>query len=121
MPASTAPVAPATPQMPRKFFAPRFWPAWLALGLLRLLALLPVPVLLGLGALLGELFHALVPSRRRIVRINLRLCFPEADETARRRLARRHFRALGMGLMEVPLAWFASDHRLRRRVEIEGA
>src|SRR5579859_7205978 len=107
-------VLPPAAPVPSRLYAPRWWPAWLGLGLLRLLALLPAPLLRLLGAGLGELFHALVPSRRRIVRINLRLCFPELDENARRRLARRHFRALGAGLLEAPLAWFASDARLRR-------
>lgn len=106
--------------LPRELLAARYWPAWLGLGLLWLLAFVPAPLLRAVGAGLGELFHLLVPSRRRIVRINLRLCFPEADEPARRKLARAHFRALGIGLLEIPLAWFASDARLRRKVEFVG-
>lgn len=113
-------VNPAIRPIPKALYAPRYWLAWLSLGLLRLLALLPLPVMLGLGALLGELFHLLVPSRRRIVRINLRLCFPELDDATRRKLGRRHFRALGMGLFEMALCWFASDRWLRRRVTFEG-
>ncbi|MBX6421410.1 MAG: hypothetical protein IRZ06_10475 [Nevskia sp.] len=119
MDASLRPPLPLRP-VPRRLYAPRWWPAWLGLGLLRLLALLPVPLLRVLGAGLGELFHALVPSRRRIVRINLRLCFPELGEAARRRLARAHFRALGMGFAELLLAWFASDRRLRRIADYSG-
>src|SRR5579859_7747407 len=107
--------------VPRDLLAPRYWPAWLGLGLLWLLAFLPAPLLRLIGAGLGELFHLLVPSRRRIVRINLRLCFPELAEQARRRMARSHFRALGIGFMELPLAWFASDARLQRTVEFVGA
>src|SRR5579885_3493453 len=119
MDASLRPSLPLRP-VPRRLYAPQWWPAWLGLGLLRLLALLPVPLLRALGAGLGELFHALVPSRRRIVRINLRLCFPELDEAARRRLARAHFHALGMGFAELLLAWFASDRRLRLIAEYSG-
>lgn len=107
--------------LPRELLAVRYWPAWLGLGLLWLLAFLPMPLLRAIGAGLGELFHLLVPSRRRIVRINLRLCFPELDEATRRRLARAHFRALGIGFLEIPLAWFASDARLRRSVEFVGS
>jgi KDO2-lipid IV(A) lauroyltransferase len=107
--------------LPRALLRVRYWPAWIGLGLLWLLAFLPMPLLRGIGAALGELFHLLVPSRRRVVRINLRLCFPELDEKARRRLARAHFRALGAGFLEIPLAWFASDARLRRSVEFVGA
>ena len=107
--------------IPRQLYAPRYWAGWLVLGLLWLLAFLPMPLLRLFGAGAGELFHLAVPSRRRIVRINLRLCFPELDETTRRRMARAHFRALGIGLFEVPLAWFASDRRLLRLLEVEGA
>lgn len=106
--------------LPRKLRAPRWWPAWLGLGVARLLAWLPVPWLLALGCLLGELFRAASASRRRVVRINLRLCFPQMTEAERRRLARAHFRALGMGASEMLVAWFVSDRRLRRRVEFEG-
>jgi KDO2-lipid IV(A) lauroyltransferase len=112
--------APPSP-VPAALYAPRWWPAWLGLGLLWLLSLLPAPVLRLIGVGLGELFHAVVPSRRRIVRINLRLSFPDISEKERRRLARKHFHALGAGMLEVPLAWFASDRRLRRMVDIEGA
>ena len=115
------PAAPPARPLPRSLLAPRYWLGWLGLGFLRLLALLPMPVLRGFGVLFGELFHALVPSRRRIVRINLRLCFPDLDETVRRKLARAHFHALGIGLFEVLIAWFASDWRLRRCMEVVGA
>lgn len=110
-----------TEPVPKALRAPRWWPAWLGLGVLWLLSRLPMPLARLLGAGLGELFHAVVPSRRRIVRINLRLSFPELTEAARRRLARDHFRALGMGFLELPYAWFASDRRLRRSVEFVGA
>lgn len=107
--------------VPRALRAPRWWPAWAGLGVLWLLSALPMPCARLLGAAVGELFHAFVPSRRRIVRINLRLCFPDLSETQRRRLARRHFRALGMGFFEIPYAWFASRKRLARCTDIIGA
>jgi KDO2-lipid IV(A) lauroyltransferase len=110
----------ANPPIPDALKAPRYWPAWFGLALMRLLALLPLPLLRGVGAGLGELFRLAVASRRRIVRVNLQLCFPELDEPARRRLARRHFRALGIGICETLVAWFASDARLRRLGSVEG-
>lgn len=119
---SAAPPTPLEAQpVPRALWAPRWWPAWLGLGLLWGLSWLPIPMLRLLGAGLGELFHAVTPSRRRIVRINLRLSFPELGERARRRRAHAHFRALGMGFLELPYAWFASDRRLRRCTEFVGS
>ena len=85
-----------------------------------LLACLPMPLMRVFGSALGDLFHALSPERRRIVRTNLRLCFPDLEKGARRRLARAHFRALGIGFFEVALAWFASDRRLRKVTTFEG-
>lgn len=111
----------AVQPVPRALLAPRWWLAWIGLGLLWLLSWLPLPLVRLLGCAAGEALHALVASRRRVVRINLRLCFPELDEHARRRLAHAHFRSLGMGFFELPIAWFASGARLRRCTEFVGA
>jgi Kdo2-lipid IVA lauroyltransferase/acyltransferase len=102
------------------FLAPHYWPTWLGVGLLRLLCLLPVPALVRLGEGIGWLFGRLVPSRRHVVRTNLRLCFPQQDEAARERDVDAHFRALGAGIFEACLAWWASDERLLRHGEIVG-
>lgn len=85
-----------------------------------LLHWLPLSLLAPLGSAFGRLLHVLVRPRRRVVDINLRLCFPELDEAARRRLARAHFAALGRSLLERALTWWASAERLRRIVRLEG-
>lgn len=104
----------------RRFLAPRYWPYWLVLGLVRATVLLPWRVALGLGAVLGGAGYYLAPKRRRIVRKNLALCFPEWTAAARERLARCHFRALGMGVVEIAMGWWAPDHRVHRRAQVEG-
>lgn len=106
--------------LPRALLHPRWWPAWVLLGLGRLLCGLPVPVLLALGSGLGWLVWRLLPSRRRVVRINLRLSFPELPEDEIVRLVEAHFRALGMGLFETLLAWLAPDDKLRGRIAVHG-
>jgi KDO2-lipid IV(A) lauroyltransferase len=83
-----------------------------ALLLLRLLAALPRRLGLALGAFVGALYGRFARRRRRIVADNLRLCFPALSERARRRLARAHFRALGMGLVEAAWSWWRPDGRL---------
>jgi KDO2-lipid IV(A) lauroyltransferase len=42
------------------------------------------------------------------------------DETARKRLARAHFAALGRSVVERGIAWWAGAERVRRIVRIEG-
>lgn len=106
--------------MPTSYAHPRYWPTWIGIGLLRLCALLPYRPMMALGRGLGRLAMPLVRSRRRIVETNLRLCFPELDEAARSRLAAQHFAAVGMAAMDFAIAWWWSDRRLYRWLQIEG-
>lgn len=72
------------------------------------------------GATLGRLAGRLIHRRRRIASINLALCFPELSATERETLLNAHFAALGMGVMEVGLAWWASRAKLRPLAHIVG-
>lgn len=108
-----------TPSLHR-FLAPRHWPMWAGLGFLRLCALLPYPLLLLFGNGLGLLMYALLPSRRRIARINLRLCFPELDDRARERLVRATFRSAAISVFENALSWWGGERRLKGLYRIEG-
>lgn len=104
----------------RSYLAPRYWPTWLGLGLLWLVCLLPLPWLLRFGEGLGRLLGRRLHSRRKVVRRNLELCFPELSAGEREERVDQHFAALGAGLFEAGLAWFASDARLRRHGEVVG-
>lgn len=99
---------------------PRWWPTWSSLGLVWCLSRLPIDLQLALGESLGRWVSWLVPARRRVVDTNLRLCFPELDTERRNGLVNAHFAALGRGLFETGLAWFASDQRLAPRFAVEG-
>ena len=102
------------------FLGPRHWPTWLGIGLLRLLCLLPLPWLVRLGEGIGALFGRLARGRRHVVLANLRACFPELDAAQLEQRANAHFRALGAGIFEACLAWWASDEELRRHGEVVG-
>ena len=104
-----------------RYLAPRHWPTWLGLGLLRAWGVLPYPLLLGVGRALGTLGWWLVPSRRRVARTNLRLVFPELPEREVRRLARRAFINAAIALGESALAWWGREARLARLDHFEGA
>ena len=104
----------------RQFIAPKHWPTWLGLGLLRVTCWLPHSVVLGIGRMIGKLAHRIAGERRAIVRRNLELCFPDMPSAERDKLAKRHFEALGMSLMEMGLARWASDDQLTALTTIEG-
>ncbi|MHB1529094.1 MAG: lysophospholipid acyltransferase family protein [Acidiferrobacteraceae bacterium] len=100
--------------------APRHWPGWFVAAFLFLLGRLPAPVLALLGDGLGTLLYVLAGARRRVALRNLSACFPKMAPSRHRRLARRHFRALGRSLLDPGLFWWASVARLRRLVRISG-
>jgi KDO2-lipid IV(A) lauroyltransferase len=102
------------------FLAPRFWPAWLGLGFLRVLICLPYPLLLRIGHSLGHLYRIIAKERVQIAATNLKLCFPDLSEKERSILLKKNFASMGMGLIETRLAWWASDKRLRKMVEFQG-
>lgn len=103
-----------------QYWQPRYWPLWLGVGLLRLLVLLPFRLQLFLGAAVGRLLYLLLPKRRAVAAVNLRLCFPELGESARKRLLRQHFATLGIAIFELAMAWWMSDRRIDAMVHFDG-
>jgi KDO2-lipid IV(A) lauroyltransferase len=91
------------------------------LVLMWLLHWLPLSLLGRLGEWIGGTLFYVAKSRRHITLTNLRLCFPEMSEDARRTLAKNHFRAYARALLERSILWWASEQRLRRLIVIEPA
>lgn len=87
----------------------------------RVIARLPWRVQRLLGGALGRLGYRLLGQRRRIAAVNLAACFPDLDAPARARLLRRHFRSLGLGLMETALAHWGGAEQILPRSRILGA
>jgi Kdo2-lipid IVA lauroyltransferase/acyltransferase len=87
---------------------------------MRLLAPWPLGALRALGWVLGHLLWALAASRRRIVRINLALCFPQKTPQQRWHMARRHFVAVAQSLLDRSWLWHGSLAQLRRRLQLQG-
>ncbi|MDM8349197.1 lipid A biosynthesis lauroyl acyltransferase [Pseudomonas sp. sp1636] len=102
------------------FLHPRFWPLWLGLGLLWLLALWPYSWLMWLGRRLGGLMYRLAGSRRAIAARNLELCFPELSARERASLLRENFASTGMTFFEMAISWWWPAARLGKLGQIEG-
>jgi Kdo2-lipid IVA lauroyltransferase/acyltransferase len=99
---------------------PHYWPTWLAIGTLRALVLLPYPLQVWLGRLVGSIAVRLPLSFVRIARVNMTLCLPEQTEAAREWLLKEHFKSLGQGIFETALAWWASRSRIAKLTRLEG-
>ena len=96
----------------RDYLAPRHWPTWLGLGLLRLLALLPHRSRMGFGGALGGLMYYLLQGRRRVATVNVNLAFPALAEPRRAALVREHFCNAGRAILESAASWWGSDRSL---------
>ncbi|NMM77345.1 lysophospholipid acyltransferase family protein [Acidovorax sp. SRB_24] len=88
---------------------------------LRVLAHLPLPVLRGLGWVLGQLFYVLVPQRRKVALRNLALCFPGASPAQRRAWARESFVAYCQTWLDRSWLWFAPRRVVEQRLHLHGA
>jgi Kdo2-lipid IVA lauroyltransferase/acyltransferase len=104
-----------------RFLAPRYWPIWLGLGLMKVMATLPFHWQLAIGGRIGRWFGQFSSRRRRIAATNLMLCFPDWTAARRAAVLEAHFATLGIGLFEIAMAWWASDDTLHRLARVEGA
>ncbi len=81
---------------------------------------LPLGALAAIGNAAGRAAFWLIPERRRVVRVNLALCFPQMPPAERERLARAHFRMFMRSFVERSLLWWASRERVMRLMKVEG-
>jgi len=103
---------------PRPPLTPRYWPGWLAAGLLWLLGKTPQGLALLLCRPLSALLLRVMGSRRRVAERNLERCFPDLEPAERARLLSASFEALARMLFETAWCWSASDRFLDRITEL---
>ncbi len=108
-----------TPKL-SSFLAPKYWPTWFGLGILRACSILPYRLQMWMGCQLGNLTYFLMPRRRHIVKTNIRLCFPELNPEQQHKYVRETFASVGMSVFEVGLSWWGSHKRLMKLHKIEG-
>lgn len=106
--------------MKLKFAHPKYWPIWLLIGVQRLAVLLPWRAQMAVGRAIGWAALRLARRRRDVASGNLARVFPMLTDTERRHLLRDHFAELGIGVMQIGMAWWASDKRLSKWIDIDG-
>ena len=96
--------------------SPRYFLTWLGMGLLYLTSLLPIQLQLFLGQLLGLILYASSTHRKKIVEVNLKLCFPNITEGTRKEMVKEVFKDMGKGLLETGIAWWRSDKFIEKLI-----
>ncbi len=89
--------------------------------LLKLLALLPYRPLVAIGYGLGFIAARIPSDRNRVVKTNLRLCFPQLNSAEIDGLSREHWRLLGRSLVEKSIIWCGSSKQLSNMIEVKSA
>ena len=93
----------------------------LGVWFMSVLARLPLPVLRGMGWLLGQVAFLLVAPRRKVVLRNLALCFPDWTEARRQSVARASFVVFCQTWLDRSWLWAAPREVVEQRVRLTGA
>ncbi|MCP4488222.1 MAG: LpxL/LpxP family Kdo(2)-lipid IV(A) lauroyl/palmitoleoyl acyltransferase [Gammaproteobacteria bacterium] len=104
----------------RDYWHPRYWPMWVTIGLLRVVAYLPFRGQILLGKLLGKAIQHLPGARQRIVDINLQHCFPGHSASERDSIKNCCYKNIGISIVEMSMCWWWPEDKLKSIVEIRG-
>ncbi|UCU98516.1 lysophospholipid acyltransferase family protein [Acidovorax radicis] len=93
----------------------------LGVWFMRVLALLPLRVLRGMGWAIGRILFVLAAPRRRVALRNLALCYPDVPEKQRRVWAQETFVVFCQSWLDRSWLWFAPREVVLERVKLTGA
>jgi KDO2-lipid IV(A) lauroyltransferase len=108
------------PSFHPSFYGPKYWPTWIGLGGLYLLARIPLRLSIKLGEQLGNALYYLAPSRRRIAQTNVALCFPELSAAEQTHMVRGILRSVTVGALESAKALWGPDSAFSKHYTITG-
>ena len=92
----------------------------LVLLLLKGIVHLPLQAQFWIGHKLGRLGKIVSIKWQQTAARNLAATFPKQNPADHTKLILQHFRSLGIGLIEMGLAWWGSDQKLKQQVTVEG-
>ena len=99
---------------------PIYWPAWLGIGILWLIARLPERLRLYLGTGIGKLVYVCSRKLKHVTEVNINLCFPELSLLEQKKLVKKSFESLGIGLIEAAMAWWLPADKLQHLFQLHG-
>jgi KDO2-lipid IV(A) lauroyltransferase len=92
----------------------------LGVFILWLIHLLPFRIIVAIGNVLGTIVYPFAAERRTVGDINLKLCFPNMSDAARKKLLRAHFKFFCRGLIERSILWWSSAEFISSLIRVEG-
>ncbi|MFQ6370728.1 LpxL/LpxP family Kdo(2)-lipid IV(A) lauroyl/palmitoleoyl acyltransferase [Shewanella sp. YIC-542] len=107
-------------QFSTQLLHPRYWLLWLGIGLAKLATFLPMRWQMKLGAVIGRLAMKFAGKRLATARRNIELCFPDKTPAQQQHLLQRNFEETGKAIFDTVNAWWWSDARIKRHMQIKG-
>jgi len=92
----------------------------LLIGLARTLSRWPRPAMCLLSGMIGRLVYVLVRRRRRIALTNLSIAFPDQSAAEREAIAKRHYKAFVISLIDRFALWEGPVKQLEHMVRVSG-
>ena len=106
--------------LPYFLLRPKYWLGLLSFSLAWLVAKLPVGLQIIIAKSLGRLLLNLSAKHRKIVNINLALCFPDKTESERQVILHQNATMTGLGIIETAACWFSNLQSRSRQTQIQG-
>jgi KDO2-lipid IV(A) lauroyltransferase len=94
---------------------------YVGVGFLALLSVLPYRLVVLFGYGLGAIAAGIPGKRNRVVKTNLRLCFPQLTKPEIDAIAYQHWRFLGRSIAERGIIWLGSAQAVANMVEVRSA
>ena len=101
-------------------FHPKHWLAWIGLGMMAIVSLLPTSVRHAFGKKIGAYIYNNNKKRRHNVDTNLNIAFPELSEEQREAMALENMQWYGCALVDYSMVFFSTKKRLSTMSEIRG-
>ena len=100
------------------YLDPRNWPMALLLFSLWLAhKLLPYRVNIRLFKAIGRLIYRISWRARRVMRVNLSICYPDLDDAAREQLIKQNLQQWSISLLEIAMSWWGDTEGILDNVE----
>jgi len=72
-----------------------------------------------IGKIFGYLLLLAIRGRKKIVKANLAVCFPNLSKIEQENLLKKNFMFLGRSIIETGIAWFWSDEKIQNLIDYE--
>ena len=94
--------------------------AWMMFSLVWVIAQLPYKILIFIGIGLGKLVKLALKSRRKVIAVNLDICFPKLIPVQKKDLINQHFVELGIMVTQTIKAFLGSTKSIEKNAIVKG-